>query len=152
MRLWLFVMAAFALGGCMARDCALTTGEIAEIEAGVMAVLQRQQDAWNRGSIDEFLVGYLPTEELTFVSGGEVRRGFAETRERYHERYGMPDAMGRLSFSDLIARVLARDAAVVTGAWRLVRHDDAPRGRFTLLFRRIDGEWLIVLDHTSSAE
>ena len=60
--------------------------------------------------------------------------------------------MGTLVFSDLDTTVVAPDAAVVFGHWRLKNVKAEPHGLFTLLFRKTDAGWLIVADHTSKAE
>jgi ketosteroid isomerase-like protein len=57
--------------------------------------------------------------------------------------------MGTLAFSNLRVDMLAPDAALVVGQWRLTRASDAPHGVFSLIFRKISGRWVIVLDHTS---
>ena len=148
----LLLSGMLTLCGCASDGARPSDADALAIEREVVGVLERQQAAWNDGSIDDFLVGYLPNDRLTFISGAEVRRGFDATRRRYYERYGGDEEMGRLAFADFDVRVLAKDAAVVTGAWRLQRTEDQPHGRFTLLFRELDGEWVIVLDHTSSAD
>jgi len=33
----------------------------------------------------------------------------------------------------------------------LQRENDAPWGRYSLLFQKIDGNWLVINDHSSSA-
>lgn len=120
----------------------------------ILQVLRDQQAAWNRGDLDAFLRGYEPTPDLVFTSGGVVRRGFAETRARYHARYGArgdgPDVMGRLSFEVLDVRALGEDGAVVLGRWRLEGTPKAGGGVFSLAFLRTDAGWRIVHDHTSS--
>jgi ketosteroid isomerase-like protein len=60
--------------------------------------------------------------------------------------------MGELTFDVIDVDVLGPDAALVFGAWSLKRADDRPHGLFTLVFRNIDGRWVIVADHTSSAD
>ncbi|MBI4879920.1 MAG: nuclear transport factor 2 family protein [Planctomycetes bacterium] len=145
----LFVLPFLA---CTQGPSGLTVAEFTRAEEAVRGVLAEQERAWNAGLIDEYMKGYLRSPELVFVSGDKVRRGWQETRDGYHAAYGEPGRMGKLSFSDLEVRVLAEDAAVVTGAWLLERPEDQPKGRFTLLFRRIGDEWRIVLDHTSSAD
>jgi ketosteroid isomerase-like protein len=42
------------------------------------------------------------------------------------------------------------DAAWVLGRWALDRTGQDLEGVFTLVFRRIRGEWVIVHDHTST--
>ena len=51
-------------------------------------------DAWNEGDIEGFMAGYLPSEELRFTSGNEVRRGWRQTLKRYRETYPDRAAMG----------------------------------------------------------
>ena len=79
-------------------------------------------------------------------------RGWTPTLERYLARYATPEAMGRLAFSDIEVTALADDAALAFGRWRLHREEGSPNGLFSLVFRRIEGDWRIVHDHTSSAD
>ena len=60
--------------------------------------------------------------------------------------------MGSLTFSDLDTKVLSANAALVFGRWRLKTDKGEPNGLFTLLFRKHDGAWRIVADHTSAAQ
>lgn len=120
-----------------------------DAEAAIAAVLAAQAEAWNGGDIERFLEPYWKSDSLTFASGGEMRRGFAATRARYLKTYPDRQAMGRLSFADLETTPLGPDAALVLGTWRLDRDAGPIGGNFTLVFRRIDGAWTIVHDHTS---
>jgi ketosteroid isomerase-like protein len=56
-----------------------------------------------------------------------------------------------LTFSGLTIIPLCEDAAMVLGSWGLQRQNDAPHGKFTLLFRKLPEGWRIVVDHTSAA-
>lgn len=116
----------------------------------IRAVLESQQAAWNAGDVETFMDGYWRSEGLRFASGGTVTRGWAETLRRYQTRYPDRTAMGVLSFGDLEVVLTAPDAGVVFGHWRLERESDAPGGLFTLIFRKINGAWVIVHDHTSA--
>jgi ketosteroid isomerase-like protein len=99
------------------------------------------------------MLGYARSEDTRFASGADVVRGWQTVHDRYQSRYNSPERMGRLAFSGMEVSVLAPDAAVVFGRWELERKGEAtrPAGLFTLVFRRIDGQWRIVADHTSSA-
>jgi ketosteroid isomerase-like protein len=96
------------------------------------------------------MAGYARTDTLRFASGGTVRRGWQATLERYQRGYPDRAAMGTLSFDRLDITPLSDGWALVFGAWRLTRADDAPHGLFTLVLRRTDDGWRIVHDHTSS--
>lgn len=124
----------------------------ASVASDVESVLSAQAVAWNRGDIEGFMDSYQKSDDLRFASGGSVARGWKTTLERYRRNYPDRAAMGRLEFSELEVTELSNDAALVFGRWRLVREEDSPHGLFTLTFRRIDGQWRIIQDHTSSAD
>jgi ketosteroid isomerase-like protein len=117
----------------------------------IHAVIQAQQDAWNRGDIDTFMKGYWRSEETAFVSGDEVMRGWQRVLERYRQKYSDCEKMGSLTFSELKIDKLSNDAALALGRWELKRKTDNPHGRFTLIFRKTPEGWRIVHDHTSAA-
>jgi ketosteroid isomerase-like protein len=122
----------------------------AEIPA-IRAVLQAQQEVWNRGDIDGFMNGYAHSDATVFVSGNDVTRGWQTVRDRYKGKYSDREKMGTLAFSELEITPLGSDAAVVLGRWELKRATDNPHGRFTLIFRKTSEGWRIVHDHTSAA-
>lgn len=119
--------------------------------AAIRAVLDEQVAAWNAGDLERFMDGYVQTDSLRFASGGSVRYGWATTLERYQSSYPDRAAMGTLAFEQIAIRVLSPEWAMVFGAWRLDREQDAPSGLFTLIFQRRAEGWRIVHDHTSSA-
>lgn len=121
-------------------------------DAEIRAVIQAQQEAWNRGDIDGFMNGYARARSTTFVSEDTVTRGWQTVRDRYKKKYSDREKMGALTFSDLEIAPLGNDAAVALGRWKLKRAKDEPHGRFTLIFRRLPEGWRIVHDHTSAAK
>lgn len=119
-------------------------------EKAIRNVLDTQVQAWNTGNIEEFMQGYWQSDSLRFASGGNVKRGWKTTLERYQKSYPNKAAMGKLTFSNLEMTMLAPDAALVFGRWQLQREKDTPGGLFTLTFRKIGNDWKIIHDHTSS--
>jgi len=144
--------ATLALAGSLLAACTATSVTDA---TAIEAVLHRQQSAWNRGDIETFMAeGYWRSAELSFYSGGRVSKGFDSVLAGYIRRYREGGAeTGQLEFSELDIDVLSADAAVVRGRWDV---DFAAKtdvgGLFTLIFRKTDGAWRIVHDHTSSDE
>ena len=120
-------------------------------ETAVRAVLDAQVTAWNKADIDGFMAGYWKDEKLTFISGGDITRGWEPTRERYIKKYQADgkDKMGKLSFNELQVETLSPTAAIVHGRFELVRGDKTDWGRFTLAFRKLPEGWKIIHDHTS---
>lgn len=117
--------------------------------ASIRKVMNDQAAAWNRGDIPAYMDGYWRSEKLVFVSGDNVTRGWQPTLDRYKKGYDTRAKMGTLTFSDVEITVLSKDAAVVLGSWALVREKDNPKGKFTLIFRKMKEGWRIVIDHTS---
>lgn len=119
-------------------------------EAEIKHMLQRQTDAWNRGDIEGFVNDYWKSGGLTFSGANGVTRGWSGLLERYRRSYPTLAAMGKLSFANLEIEMLATDAALVLGRWRLDREKDAPGGVFSLIVRKFPEGWRVMHDHTSS--
>jgi ketosteroid isomerase-like protein len=117
--------------------------------AAILAVLNAQQTAWNRGDVDTFLEGYWRSPELSFSGSGGITRGWEGVRERYKKRYVDRTAMGQLEFSELEFHFLGPDAALVLGHWHLKREIGDIVGVFTLVWQRFPEGWKIIHDHTS---
>ncbi|MDB5134013.1 MAG: nuclear transport factor 2 family protein [Mucilaginibacter sp.] len=115
----------------------------------ILKVLEIQQQAWSRGDIDGFMQGYWKSDSLVFVGKAAPLYGWQGTIDRYKKAYPDKAAMGQLTFDIIQVRLLDAGNAFVLGGWRLKREKDAPGGYFTLWFRKINGEWKIVCDHTS---
>jgi len=118
-------------------------------ESDVKAVLEQQASAWNRGDLEEFVKTY--SAETVFV-GKEVARGNKGVLERYKRSYPTREKMGTLTFSDMEVTMLGKDYASVLGRFHLERTPAGggeAKGIFTLLLRKTNGNWKIILDHTS---
>lgn len=142
------------LSGCTATSAAphISNASYAAEEVSILGVLSQQDVSWNAGDIDGFMASYQNSPDLRFASGGTVTRGWAATNERYHARYNSRAKMGRLTTFDQEIVLLAPDAAVVHGRWKLERAGDTPSGLYTLVMRKLGDDWRIVSDTTTSAD
>jgi ketosteroid isomerase-like protein len=118
-------------------------------KAAIRKVMDDQIAAWNRGSIDDFMQGYWKSENLIFVSGDNVRRGWQTVTDNYKKSYNTREKMGVLSFTDLEITILSKDSATVLGRWKVETKPENAQGRFTLIFRKFKEGWRIIHDHTS---
>jgi ketosteroid isomerase-like protein len=114
-------------------------------------VLLAQQAAWNRGDIDAFAQSYKDAPD-TYMVTNEISKGFAGLVEEYRHDYPTKAAMGTLTFSEVEARTLDAQFAIVLGKYRLDRskkEGGAAEGVFTMVLENTDKGWKIVLDHTT---
>lgn len=129
--------------------CASTTAFAKTDKEHILHVLDVQSAAWNRGSIDEYMLGYWNNDSLVFVGKNGPTYGYTATLERYKKSYSDAAKMGQLHFDILQVKQLSADYYFVLGKWALTRTAGDLSGSFTLLFRKIKGEWKIVADHSS---
>ncbi len=117
----------------------------------IMNVMSFQEKSWNKGDIDSFMNGYLKSEELVFSGSGGPVYGWKATKERYFKSYPDLKTMGKLSFTVNKIKSISEDSAYLIGEYYLKRTIGDSFGHFTLVWKKVNGNWLIVSDHTSSA-
>lgn len=118
-------------------------------ETIIRKMLADQTVEWNKGNIESFMQGYWKSDSLLFVGKSGPNYGFRKTLENYKKGYPDTAAMGKLSFDILKVTRLSPDYFFVLGKWMLKRSIGDLSGHYTLLFRKIRGEWKIVVDHSS---
>jgi uncharacterized protein (TIGR02246 family) len=134
--------------------CVLTPGlaPAQDPTAAILSVIARSADDWNRGDLEAFVQCYELSPETTFV-GTEISKGAEALLNRYRRVYPDAQHMGKTTFSDLEARPLTPELAIVTGRFHLQRDEQlggAKSGLFTLVMRKGAAGWRIIHDHTSS--
>lgn len=116
----------------------------------VTHLLRLQQSSWNKGDIDGYMTHYWKSENLTFVTKDTVTYGWQPTLDRYKRRYPNKQAMGKLNFEIVKTEKLSAQHIFMVGKWALDREDlEDLQGHFTLIWKKIEGEWVIVADHSS---
>lgn len=119
-----------------------------EDEKIIKEVMQMQEQAWNKGDIEKFMQGYWQSDSLMFIGKNGIKYGWQTTLENYKKSYPDKATMGELKF-EIIKLEINNDAAYMLGKWNLERKEDNPNGYFTLYWKKIEGKWLITIDHTS---
>jgi len=118
-------------------------------EAEVRNVLSKQSAAWNRGDIDAFMVGYWENDSLMFIGKSGITYGYKNTLSNYKRNYPDTMVMGKLTFTLIHVKQLSPEYFHVTGKYYLTRTIGDASGHFTLVFRKINGRWVIISDHSS---
>ena len=121
-------------------------------EAQIRRVIADMEAAWNRGDFRGYMAGF-KNPDVVFVSRGEIQRDWQGTLDHYVRDYGgAPERRGQLHFSDIRIEILSPDAAQLISRYRLERPLDPQDGINTRLMRKVDGRWVIALNHVSSKE
>jgi ketosteroid isomerase-like protein len=118
--------------------------------AAILATIGRMETAWNRGDFRGYMAGF-KNPDVVFVSGGKFQQGWQGTLDHYIRDYGgSAERRGHLHFYNMKVDVLAPDAAMLIGQYRLQRGPRISEGVNTRLFRKVHGHWLITMNHVSA--
>ena len=118
-------------------------------ELTIRKVLDNQIKGWNNGDIEGFMQGYWKNDSLMFIGKNGIHWGWQTTLENYKKKYPDTAAMGKLSFDILVVKKLSPEYFYVVGKWMLTRSIGDLSGHYNLLFKKINGIWLIIADHSS---
>ena len=148
MRTFYLLVLLLATAGCA--RCP-TVDAPAETRA-IRQVIADMEVAWNRGDFRGYMQGF-KNPDVVFVSRGQFQRDWQGTLDHYVRDYGgAPERRGRLHFWDIRIEMLAPDAAQLISRYRLDRPQDPQDGINTRLMRKVNGRWVIALNHVSSRE
>jgi len=112
-------------------------------------MLAAQVTEWNKGNIDGYMKGYWQSDSLVFIGSKGPRYGYNATLQRYKEAYPDTAHTGKLTSVITSMRKLSDEYYFVIGTWALQRSAGDISGSYTLLIRKINGDWVIICDHSS---
>ena len=119
-------------------------------KAAILDTIHGMEAAWNRGDFPGYMAGF-KNPDVIFVSGGKFQDGWQGTLDHYVRDYGgSPERRGKLHFYNMKVDLLAPDAAMLIGQYRLERGPRVTEGVNTRLFRKVHGKWLITMNHVSA--
>ncbi len=118
-------------------------------EGLIKKALFKQQEDWNRGDIDAFMEGYLESDNIVFNGASGPQYGWREIKERYLSTYPDRAAMGSLTFGISRLYGIEKSIAILVGSFHLQREVGDLEGFFTLVWKKVDGTWYVLSDHTS---
>lgn len=122
-----------------------SVSDISEIEK----VMKMQEQAWSEGNAEKFMQGYWNSDSLTFVGKNGLTYGWKQTLANYIKNYPDKETMGKLTFTLIKKEKLGPENYLVIGKWQLQRSKGDVGGHFSLIWKKINGQWVIISDHTS---
>lgn len=118
-------------------------------QQAIIALLDKQSTAWNAGDLTGFMEGYWRSDSLLFLGKSGATYGWQATLDNYRKGYPDTVAMGKLRFELLRIEPIEKNHVFVVGKWFLSRKIGNLQGAFSIILRKIRGQWVIVSDHSS---
>lgn len=115
----------------------------------IRTILFEQTQAWNQHNLDKFMEGYWKHDSLVFIGSSGLTYGYDKVLNNYKRSYSSPDKMGQLKFTVKQMTPLGKEFYLVIGQWDIVRAEGNLSGHFSLTWKKINGKWKIIADHSS---
>ncbi len=142
-KLFFFIFQIFASMQMFSQQSPQTESQIT-----VEALMAVQEVQWNDGNIDGFMNIYWNNDSLKFIGKKGITYGWKKTLDNYKKSYPTKKEMGHLKFTILDNTQVGENYIYIIGKWEL-KKEKPVSGHFTLLWKKINGDWVIVADHTS---
>ncbi|MDX9853666.1 MAG: nuclear transport factor 2 family protein [Tenuifilaceae bacterium] len=119
-----------------------------QAKASIEAIMNQQAADWSNGNIEGYMNGYWKSDSLRFMGRKGITYGWTSTLEKYKKSYPTKEAMGKLKFNYISFEPIGNSMLVI-GKWTITYPNDTIGGYYSLIWKQINGQWKIVLDHTS---
>lgn len=129
----------------------VSCGQVENKEKDIKAIknaLFKSAEYWSKGDLEGYMNVYWKSSELQFIGKNGITYGWDETYKRYKKSYPTSQHTGQLTFKVLSTNYLAKNLYSLTGEYYLKREKGDTKGIFTLIFKKIDNNWVIVSDHS----
>ncbi len=111
--------------------------------------MKQQEVSWSNGDIEGFMDVYWKSDSLKFIGSKGLSYGWKTTLHNYKQSYPTKEAMGKLTFKNLHIELLGTEYISVIGKWHLSREVGDLEGFYSLIWKNVDGDWVIISDHSS---
>jgi len=111
--------------------------------------IRLQEDCWNNHDIECFMQTYWKSDSLKFIGKNGLQMGWDRTLNNYKKSYPSKELMGKLRFDIKIVEPLSEESAMMIGNWNLFRKSDTLSGYSTIIWKKINDDWVIIADHSS---
>ena len=118
-------------------------------ESAIRKILSDQTEQWDKGDLGKFMEGYWHSDSLMFIGKSGITYGYGNALKNYQSGYSDTVQMGKLRFELVSLKPISNDHYFVVGKWFLKRSIGDLNGVYTLLFKKINGQWFIIVDHSS---
>ncbi|RTL10878.1 MAG: hypothetical protein EKK54_09045 [Neisseriaceae bacterium] len=129
---------------------ALSGSESQEVTQGVTSAMDQSVKCWNAGDLECFMKGYVNSPKTLFISGDKFIYGWQSSYDHYKRKYGSDKkGMGQLQIKIDGIEALDEQHAFLYGHWKLQAESKEYAGVTSLLFKKNDNKWQIMVDHSN---
>ncbi|MEZ4800150.1 MAG: DUF4440 domain-containing protein [Flavobacteriales bacterium] len=147
-KLFIYILGCLSLVACTEKPNVRSVSP-EDVKAVIYANMNEQQTAWNNADLEGFMKHYWHSDSLVFVGKSGLNKGWQTTLDNYKKGYPDKNAMGELLFTNKKFELLDDSNAYVIGKWELFRIADTLSGHYSLLWKKMNDNWVIVADHSS---
>jgi len=118
----------------------------------IYGLLMKMPDRWNAHDLDGYLSVFWNSPDLLTVIEGEQIKGWGDLNATYHRGYASPDEMGSFTPDRIQIQMVTADVAVALDWWTMRAKRGKAVGTTTVVLRKFQEGWRIVVSHTSFVE
>jgi len=126
-----------------------STSNTVDDENAILSSMKQSQEYWNSGDLRGFMHNYWESDSLKFIGKNGITYGWQASLDRYLTSYPDKSKQGTLNFDFLHLEAVGQGNYFQVGKYTQFREHDTLSGHFSLLWKKIDGEWKIIVDHSS---
>ena len=120
-----------------------------EKKKAILAVVQKQQEDWNKKNMSGFLEAYWKSDTLRSVTNRGVVYGWDKISSNHKKNNPDTASMGHLDYDVIHVELISETDALVTGKFLFKINKKFRGGYFTFLFRKLKGKWVVVAEQFS---
>ena len=117
-------------------------------EQAIRDVMQKETEYWNAGNIEAYVSLYAPDDSVRMLWSTGSCYG-RDSILAFYKKYWPKSRMGKLSFTEIKLERLSDQYYFNQGFFHVLMDDGKTvNGRFSGLFKKINGKWYIYTDHS----
>ncbi|WP_234445914.1 YybH family protein [Carboxylicivirga marina] len=114
----------------------------------ILTQMEASRRCWDNGDFKGYMQVYWQSDSLTFMGLNNLTKGWQSTLDNYKKGYPTADHRGTLTYQFTHFNQLSEACILVVGNFHLERKMGNVQGNFSLIWKKIEGQWRIILDHT----
>ncbi|WP_430815319.1 YybH family protein [Carboxylicivirga sp. RSCT41] len=150
MKVIYLLVVSILLSACLhqTNENSVITSVHEDVKQTILEQMEASRQCWNKGDFEGYMQVYWQSDSLRFMGLNSLTKGWQSTLDNYKRGYPTADHRGVLEYRFKHFNQLSDDCVLVIGSFHLERSIGNAEGNFSLIWKRIDGHWKIIVDHT----